>query len=90
MRYTLVCVAAPLRVPLHKPSENAVPHAAASRCKVECNPKKIAPSGNPAIYWRRIVAIASRVITRFKGFCRGTADTNFELVPKGCMMPQVL
>ncbi|GET37690.1 ATP-binding protein [Microseira wollei] len=33
MRYTLVCVAAPLRVPLHKRRENAVPHAAASRCK---------------------------------------------------------
>ncbi|WP_226582462.1 hypothetical protein [Microseira wollei] len=32
MRYTAFCVAAPLRVPLHKPSDNAFPHAAASRC----------------------------------------------------------
>ncbi|GET37561.1 hypothetical protein [Microseira wollei] len=32
MRYTFVCVAAPLRVPLHKRSDNAFPHAAASRC----------------------------------------------------------
>ncbi|GET42233.1 hypothetical protein MiSe_70470 [Microseira wollei NIES-4236] len=31
MRCTFVCVAAPLRVPLHKRSENAVPHK-------ECNP----------------------------------------------------
>ena len=32
MRYTFVCVAAPLRVPLHKRSENAVPHSFAIRC----------------------------------------------------------
>jgi hypothetical protein len=33
MRYTLVCVAAALRLPLHKPSQRAVPHSLAIRCK---------------------------------------------------------
>ena len=38
VRYTNSCVRAPLRVPLHKQSDFAFPHAAASRCK--CHPSR--------------------------------------------------
>jgi len=40
MRYTFVCVAAPLRVPLHKRSLKAVLHSLAIRCKFSLARKK--------------------------------------------------